>query len=305
VESCDPKTTLKEYIAPEKRGKRAKNFTSVRTGSESRLSVKMDAFPEMGIEHLLYLALGSKGSAIQGAGPAYKHTLTRNDYLPTASFWKNYETVDAGLLPEVYTSCMCDSLSMSIKEEDALKISADFICNPIDISQTDKTPSYTPATQPWVWPQLTFKWNDYPGAVAAETRCTNFDLDIKNGVKTKYTADGKLYPGIMLATDFEVTAKLGIAFEDRALEKKWLGASNATTPQTTQVLQNIEIGLQGPLIASTYYYQYTIKLPKVLISDLDVGSGEPAEYGYSLTALDDPTNGTMSAEITSKLVSIA
>jgi hypothetical protein len=304
MESLEPKTDITDYIPPERRGKRAKNYTSVRTGTDTKIQLKMDAFPEAGLEHLWYLALGGKTSAIQGAGPAYKHTMTQAANLPVASIYKNWESADSGLLPEAYAQCMLDSLSLSVKENDACKVTADFISQPIDIGQTDKTQTY-PVVKPFVFPHMTFKWSDYGTGVASETRCTSFDMELKNGVKTKFTANNNLYPSVFKATDFEVTGKLGIMFEDRTLQKSFLGGTGSqTTVQKTAILKNVEIEMIGELIASTYYYTQTIKLPRVLISDLSTGD-DPVEYQYSITAMEDSvTNKTIDAAVTSKLVSI-
>jgi hypothetical protein len=222
-----------------------------------------------------------------------------------ASVYKNWETTDVALLPEAFARTMCDSFGLSIKENDACKITADFIANPVDIGQTDKTQTYATNVIPFVFPHMTFKWADYGTGAAAETRCTSFDVDIKNGIKSKYTADTNLYPSIMKPTDLDVNGKFGIIFEDRTLQKNFMGgAGSSTTFQKTAILKNVEVTMVGPLIATTYYYTQTIFLPRVLVSELSV-EDDPAEYRYSFTAMEDPiTSKTISTEITSKLTSI-
>jgi hypothetical protein len=308
-ETVNPKTDMTEITPKEHRGRLNTSYNTVRTYADGKFDLKGVAYPEMGLEHLLFAALGTKNSTQLGATVAYEHTITEHQSTrPVITAYTGLNTTDATILPEKFANGALEKLSLSIKDKEELKVDASFIGTAIDLDTAKQTATYATNPIPFVFPQLSFKTDVYGGTgVSADTRLTEFQVDITNNYATQQIANGSMTYGERIPTEYSVSGKCTLVFDGLTEYKKWYGAANATSPQTIPYFQNMQVGLLGKNIESTHNYQLLMNFPKVQWTDLDFNRDDDiVKYSFSWVGLEDNvTNKVMDAKVVSRLTAIA
>jgi len=266
-ESFDATQNAEEYSPIEHTGSLNTRRSIIRPYNDSNINIKVDAFPEMILEHALYAALGSKSSAQQGATAAYLHTFTEDsDSRPTFTIMANMTTDDATIVPEEFASCMLNKFSFSTKEKEGAKLDLDFIGYGVNLDTTDQTESYATDPLPFTFNQMKFEREEYgttPSSLVEDARITEFGIDIETGVVAQQVNNQSTSPGEMIHTKMDVSGNITFVFEDLTDYKKWLGGASATEMGTSPYYENVKLTFTGANIASTYDYQLIFYLPKV------------------------------------------
>jgi hypothetical protein len=298
-------------IPKEHRGNLDDAYTAVKTAVDGKVNIKMDAFPEMGLEQLLYGVMGTKNTTGNGTSTPYTHALTQATTAPTFTLWSHIVTADSTMYPRYYTNAMLDSLKISIKEKEAMKIDASFLSNAMQLdSSTTLTPTYSANPDPFVFPDLNFKINDYGSTPAQNTKIQNVEIDIKKSVKQEWIANGSLGAGAQVPTAFELSGKFSLLFEDQAELKKFMGSATATSFSRTVLLRAVTLEFTGKLIPGITpdaNYKMTVTMPRVLLNNYkqNYTGDELLKYDFDFRALrDGSTSKTADISIVSKLATI-
>lgn len=306
-EDLDGSDDLTTVTPKEHRGSMDDTFSIIRTAAENKITLKMDMFPEMGLEHLLAGAFSTPTYIAEGT-TAYKYTFAQSNVSPTFTIHEGLAS-EGAILPKVYSNAVLDSFKFSVKEKEQAKLDVGFVSKPVSIDTVDATPTYS-AQQPvpFVFPELKFKWNDYGTGVTQDTMIQGVDFEINRAVQTEITANNSLSPSIYAQTGFKLSGKFSRIFQGLTEYKKYLGSASATTFLSTQVYKNAEIELVGKPIPgttpSTTPYSFKLEIPRILITKNGVKySGDniiKEEYDW-LAMKDNALGYTARATTVSKL----
>lgn len=294
----------------EHRGSLDTTFNAIRTSAENKLSLKMDAFPEMGLEHLLYGVFGDKSVTGDGTATPYTHVFEQANVPPTFTFHSGITNTES-MFPKVYSNAMLDSFKFSLKEKEQAKVDAEFATAPVVLDTADETPTYSAQDPvPFVFPELKFKWADYGTGATQDMYIQSVDFEIKKNVKTEHTANNELGPSIFASTGFELSGKFSKIFQNLDEYKKFLGSASATKFVNTVMYKNIELEMEGkaiPGVTPVAKYKLNVVIPRVLVtkSDVKYSGDDILKYDFDFRAMKDNVTGkTASATLISKLASI-
>jgi hypothetical protein len=301
-------------IPKENRGTFDNAYHVVRTAADGQVSLKFDAFPEMGLEHLMYGLFGAKSTA-SGGTSVYTHSFTQANTVPTFSVHSGLTTSDTGAtkpIPRVYNYGMVDEVKLDFKEKDTVKVDATIESASVELDTTPATPTYASNNpRPFVFPDLVFKIADFGSSAVQDSYVQTLSLDFKKGVQKEWIANGSLGAGVMVPSIFELTGKFSKIFTDMQYYKDFLGAGSPTKFERTLLYKNVSFELTGDTIESsspTTSYSMSITIPKCLITTNDVkwtGDGM-VKNDLDFRAVYDTVSGkTASATIVSGLTSIA
>jgi hypothetical protein len=301
-------------IPTENRGTFDNAYHVVRTAADGQVSLKCDAFPEMGLEHLLYGLFGAKSTATTATN-AYTHTFTQANTAPTFSVHSGLTTADAGAakpIPRVYNYAMVDGFKLDFKEKETVKLDATLESASVNLDTTPATPTYASNNpRPFVFPDLTFKIADFGSSATQDPYVQTLSLDFKKGVQKEWIANGSLGAGVMVPSIFELSGKFSKIFTDMQYYKDFLGAGSPTAFSRTLLYKNVSFELTGDEIPSSSpstNYAMTITIPKCLITTNDVkwsGDGVVKNDLDFRAVYDTVTSKTASMTVTSGLSSIA
>jgi hypothetical protein len=280
----------------------------IRTEAVPQMPLAIPAWPENGLEQLLYGALGNKNAPVpNGSSPiAYSHVMpvTQGNpatSLPSWSFteWANGIATEAAM---VHTGCMINDLQLAATGPGVVNLAATIVGNPLDLSHTAPTQTYA-ASNPFTFDQLTTLVD------AVSMKLTSFNLEVNNNIGAGLNlADGTLLNTLRAPGELDISGQLAYPFMDQGDLMKYLGGTGSSTAITNIILDHaLTVNFTGPVIngANTYLLSFVfprIKLTKPTINFDD--SGNPITYGFTWTALP-ATNGTLvTATVQSKLAAI-
>ena len=311
VSKITPKVNQNEYNPKERRGKLNQSFTLLKEYITHTVDLTLDARAGLGLEHLLYAALGVKTSAQQATTTAYKHTLTEDPLTrPVLTLWDGIDTGNAAIKPLKYTNSLLNSLTLSAKSGGELQVQASFNTDPPNDDTTAPTKTFAPAPKPLLFNDMNFQIANVGSAVVQDPTMTSFEVDIKNTITEKQIGDMSLFPGVRIPTDYVVSGKGTKLFQNRDLLHEWFGDLLDTGVKDTYIWKNAQVDFTGPKIVDTYYQKLSLYFPYLIISAPTMTDGDIVEYDFNWKTIENgATPGVddmlMKAEVTSALTAIA
>jgi hypothetical protein len=300
----------KDYTPEEHRGKLNTKFVSKKIFSSVKLDLSGDMRLDGLLEYLLYLGLGAKATAQQGATAAYQHTITEDPLQsrPKCTLWKGYTAADS--TPQKFANALLETLGIDIKSQGEGSLTATFKADTVDIDTSAQTPTYASDPVPHTFNEMDYRVEDFGTTPVADTSITEFSMDLKNEITELQTANQSIFPSVRQCTGYEVSGKAAQQFENLNLLKEWLGGLSQTSMGSDYVWKNSQVSFTGPLIESTYYYRTILTFPYWKLTDYSDPEGDILQYNYGWEAYEKgETPGTddmlMKAVLTSKLTAIA
>lgn len=289
-------------------GYRDSNYMTTRDKVDPKFDLKMPAWPENGLEHLLYLLLGSKVSTELGSGPAYSHVMNQANVLPTCSITK-WANISGQVEPQAWEGCMVNEMKIDMPQPGLINLDVNFLTRELDLSQTQPTQTFSGAI-PFQFGQCAMQLGTVatPGTLAPFSSPTKFSLDIKNNVSAEHMMDGTLSPNLIVPGPFDVSGHIEFPYADWTELKGYLSGSSTGTSATTTILDRaLSITATGANIASTYNYLWSLNLPKLNMKALKINDSDKAAIKYAFDfqgKFNGLTSNTISSTVQSKLVSI-
>lgn len=239
------------------------NFNTTKINSEGSLSVS--AYPNGGLEHLLYGVLGAVSSSHLGSTAAYLHTFTVDQDPPIFTLGIGRDELNY----ERFGDCMFGKMSITMEPDSDIKISVDGNGRGGDISETYLTPSYNT--------ERALTWLDLSVSLGGSTNCDvrKVSLDIDRGIKSERTAcsTAGYEDNVRYVTTTKVEGSIEMFFQDYTEYEYWLGTPGATEADPDADVDTMDrelvITATGENIVSSPEHddQLVITVPKIVYDD--------------------------------------
>jgi hypothetical protein len=243
------------------------------------------------IKHLL----GSTATAVQqGATAAYlqAHTLGDNfgQYLTVQ---KGVPDTTGTVRPYSFLGGKINSATFSCEVMGTLQSTVEFDFKDVTEAQALVAPSYATGIAPFHGGQMAVKLGTY-GAETAITGVRKVEVKIERAMNTdRFYASSAGFPATKLEPIMNDYIKVSGTLEADYVTKAELADRFAADSSTSLVIEWI-----GPLIASTYYQTFRIKVPLIFL-DTDTPSVEGPDIvstSYGFTGQSDGTNSVVAID---------
>ncbi len=246
-----------------------------------------------GMGLLLAHLLGSSATPVQqGATAAYLQTHTVGDNVgKSLTIQHGVPDLTGTVRPYTFKGCKLSGAELSCKVDELLTMSLD-----IDGRQASEVETLVAASlaatpvAPFHWAQMSVKLGTF-GAEAAVSGVKGFSVKVERGMASErfYAGAGGLKAEPIMNDFLKVSGSIEVDLVNKADFADRFAADSATS---------LVIEFVGPLIASTYYQTFRVKLPMVFfdgdtptVDGPDVTSG-----GYPFVAQLDGTNPLVSID---------
>lgn len=245
-----------------------------------------------GMGLLLAHLLGSSATAVQQAATAaylQAHTVGDN-FGKSLTVQHGVPDLTGTVRPYTAKGCKVAGAEFGCKVDEMLTMSVDLDGRQVSEVETLAAPSYPSGLSPFHWAQLTVKMGAF-GAEASVSGVKAVSVKVERGMATErfYAGSAGLKAEPVMNDWLKVSGSVEVDFVNKAD----FADRFASDASTSLVLEWV-----GPLIASTYYQTFRIKLPMVFfdgdtptVDGPDVTSG-----GYPFVAQLDGTNPLVSID---------
>jgi len=245
-----------------------------------------------GMGLLLAHLLGSSATPVQqGATAAYLQAHTVGDNIgKSLTIQHGVPDLTGTVRPFTFKGCKLSGAELSCKVDELLTMSLDVDGRQASEVETLVAASLATGVAPFHWAQMSVKLGAF-GAEAAVSGVKGFSVKFDRGMASErfYAGAGGLKAEPVMNDWLKVSGSLDVDLVDKADFADRFAADSATS---------LVIEFVGPLIASTYYQTFRIKVPMVFfdgdtptVDGPDVTSG-----GYSFVAQLDGTNPLVSID---------
>ena len=292
---CNVKENLDEKKIQTHDGTRSGGFVS-RDQAKPSGSINMPAWPENGLEPFLGYALGTWTKT--GSASPYTHTITPATTLPYFTLWQWPKGISEA--PDVHMDCLMNTLEFQANGPGVLDMTAELVCNPLDLSKTAPTATYSPA-DPFIFNQavLTLDGTALP--------FSKWSLKINNNIGDGLPlADGSLYNSFRAPDSLDITGHLEYPFQNQDALKNWLGGSTSATTLTSTIIDHtLGIEFTGKDITTGNPYSLSFDLARVILKepDIDKDSNDPLVYAQDFEAMPASDGDFITATVVNALAS--
>lgn len=245
-----------------------------------------------GMGLLLAHLLGSSATPVQqGATAAYLQAHTVGDNIgKSLTIQHGVPDLTGTVRPFTFKGCKLSGAEFSCKVGELLTMSLDVDGRQASEVETLVAASLATGVAPFHWAQMSVKLGTF-GAEAAVSGVKGFSVKFDRGMASErfYAGAGGLKAEPIMNDFLKVSGSIEVDLVNKADFADRFAADSATS---------LVIELVGPLIASTYYQTFRIKLPMVFfdgdtptVDGPDVTSG-----GYPFVAQLDGTNPLVSID---------
>ena len=245
-----------------------------------------------GMGLLLAHLLGSSATPVQqGATAAYLQAHTVGDNIgKSLTIQHGVPDLTGTVRPYTFKGCKLSGAELSCKVDELLTMSLDIDGRQASEVETLVAASQPPGVAPFHWAQMSVKLGAF-GAEAAVSGVKGFSVKFDRGMASErfYAGAGGLKAEPVMNDWLKVSGSLDVDLVNKADFADRFAADSATS---------LVIEFVGPLIASTYYQTFRIKVPMVFfdgdtptVDGPDVTSG-----GYGFVAQLDGTNPLVSID---------
>jgi hypothetical protein len=308
-EMPDWKTKMTTEWPKEYRGTTSEYTTFNRTKINSEGSVSVAAYPNGGLEHLLYGVLGALSSTQLSSSAAYLHTFTVDQDPPIFTLGVGRDQLNY----ERFSDCMFGKMDISMEQDKEITIKVEGNGGGGDISETYRTPSYGT--------ERALTWLDLAVSLGGATNCDvkSVDLTIDRGIKSERTAcsTAGYNDNVRYITTTTVEGSVEMFFQDYTEYEYWLGTPGATEADPNADIDSMDrvltITATGENIVASPDYddQLVITCPKIVYDDatIDMPYDERMTIKFDFKAVWDSTQTTgkeiVYATVQSKLTTVA
>jgi len=301
------KETIKDEPIKAHIGRRSNRWKVTRNSADPKQDLEMAAWCGNGLEHILMGTLGGGTDATALTTPTYLAgavggTGGGNQFifsdsiatLPSFSLLK-WANISSQPDPQAFSGAMINELKLTSKGPGIVDMTASFLSNTVDLSQSEPTEpvSYAPTTAfQFNMMQVLIdggSWSTVTSGVPTYT--TSFDLDIKNNIQAEHVADTKLGPSLKTPGALEITGNLEFAYQDWNELKNYLSGSTSGTGVTNLIKdRTLEIKFTGATIGTgTAPFLLDILMTRVNMTDvvIDDSVTKSVKYAFPFTALVD------------------
>ena len=245
-----------------------------------------------GMGLLLAHLLGSSATPVQqGATAAYLQAHTVGDNIgKSLTIQHGVPDLTGTVRPYTFKGCKLSGAELSCKVDELLTMSLDIDGRQASEVETLVAASLATGVAPFHWAQMSVKLGTF-GAEAAVSGVKGFSVKFDRGMASErfYAGAGGLKAEPIMNDWLKVSGSLDVDLVNKADFADRFAADSATS---------LVIEFVGPLIASTYYQTFRIKVPMVFfdgdtptVDGPDVTSG-----GYPFVAQLDGTNPLVSID---------
>ena len=245
-----------------------------------------------GMGLLLAHLLGSSATPVQqGATAAYLQAHTVGDNIgKSLTIQHGVPDLTGTVRPYTFKGCKLSGAELSCKVDELLTMSLDIDGRHSSEVETLVAASLATGVTPFHWAQMSVKLGAF-GAEAAVSGVKGFSVKFDRGMASErfYAGAAGLKAEPVMNDWLKVSGSLDVDLVDKADFADRFAAESATS---------LVIEFVGPLIASTYYQTFRIKVPMVFfdgdtptVDGPDVTSG-----GYPFVAQLDGTNPLVSID---------
>ena len=245
-----------------------------------------------GMGLLLAHLLGSSATPVQqGATAAYLQAHTVGDNIgKSLTIQHGVPDLTGTVRPYTFKGCKLSGAELSCKVDELLTMSLDIDGRQASEVETLVAASQPPGVAPFHWAQMSVKLGAF-GAEAAVSGVKGFSVKFDRGMASErfYAGAAGLKAEPVMNDWLKVSGSLDVDLVNKADFADRFAADSATS---------LVIEFVGPLIASTYYQTFRIKVPMVFfdgdtptVDGPDVTSG-----GYGFVAQLDGTNPLVSID---------
>ena len=246
----------------------------------------------LGMGLLLAHLLGSSATPVQqGATAAYLQAHTVGDNIgKSLTIQHGVPDLTGTVRPFTFKGCKLSGAEFSCKVGELLTMSLDVDGRQASEVETLVAASLATGVAPFHWAQMSVKLGTF-GAEAAVSGVKGFSVKFDRGMASErfYAGAGGLKAEPIMNDFLKVSGSIEVDLVNKADFADRFAADSATS---------LVIEFVGPLIASTYYQTFRIKLPMVFfdgdtptVDGPDVTSG-----GYGFVAQLDGTNPLVSID---------
>lgn len=290
---CNFKENVDEKKIQTHDGTRSGGFVA-REQAKPSGNINMPAWPENGLEPFLGYALGDW--SIVGAASPYTHTIKPKNVLPYFTVWQWPKGIDEK--PDVHMDCLLNTLEFKAEGPGVLDMTVDIVCNPLDLSKTAPTETYSPS-KPFIFNQAALTLD----GVALPFSKWNLKIDnnIGDGLPL---AGGNLYNAFRAPDNLDITGHLEYPFKNQDDLKKWLGGSTTSTTLTSTILDHtLGITFTGDIISGATPYSLSFALARINLKEpeIDKDSNDPLVYAQDFEALPAANGDLLTATVVSAL----
>lgn len=307
-EMPDWKTKITTEWPQEYRGTTSEYTNFNRTKINSEGSVSVSAYPNGGLEYLLYGVFGTKSTSQLSASAAYYHTFTVSQDPPIYTLALGRDTLNY----ERFGDCIFGKMSVSMEQDKEIKISVEGQGSGGSIDQTYRTPSYGT--------ERALTWLDLAVSLGGSTNCDvrKVDLSIDRGLKSERTAcDTAGYnDNVRYITTTNVEGSIEMFFQTYSEYQYWLGTPGATTPFPSADVDTMNRALtitatgENIVASPSYNDKLIFTIPKIVYSDatIDMPYDERMTVKFDFKGVWDSTktagNEIISSNVCSKLTTL-
>jgi hypothetical protein len=210
---------------------------------DGKLKMSLDA---QCVGEIFYSLLGTCNSAIQGGGPAYKHTFTRNtsaQRLGYTFFFDNGQSII-----KKYNLSTVKKVSLTGPVDNFVDLEADIMAKS-EAAGSIGTPAF-PSPQYLTFQGVTVKIG---GSAYADVK--SWKLDIDNSMGILQTLGQSQDPtDIMVRGKLNIDGSMLVYFNGETERNKFLAGTTSS----------LEFLCEGAVIATTYKYTVDVNLPKIM-----------------------------------------
>lgn len=269
------------------------------TAEAGQGSVSMDV-PNKGFGLWLQTLMGTTVTPVQQATTtAYlqTHALADN-FGKSLTVQKGVPQTDGTVKPYTFLGCKATSAEFSCGIGELLNVKYNLDARQVVENQTLAAPSYATGLGNWDWTDMTLKLGTF-GSEAAVQGVTKVTVNVERGMKTdrQYAGNAGLKAEPITNDYVKISGSIDADYLDKTVFADRFASDSPTSLVWT---------FQGPLIASTYYYTFTITLPMVFI-DGDtptVGGPDVVSGSFPFVVQSDGTNPIATISYTSTDVTL-
>lgn len=285
-------------------GSRGLTTEIIRTKAYAEPEIKDLLRPDASLEQLLLAFFGAGTPTIVGTSLAYKTEFTPADVLSTWSITHgfNYSTEVA----RIFTGAVCDSLEFNFNTEESPTVNHKWMSNFPTFGAAEPTLTF-PTTKAFRPTQLSVLIGDVGTVPTTPLGC------FKEG-KATLSNNGEI--GICAGDDFGIVSKdlgeLGVEGSMTTryvtdMQREWAtGSSSGEDVSEDGFARALRFMLEGPVIESTYNYQFILDILNAEITELNpTESGDGAKtFDWSFKGMVDGNNQKVKATVQSKTSTI-
>lgn len=245
-----------------------------------------------GMGLLLAHLLGSSATAVQqGATAAYLQAHTVGDnFGKSLTIQHGVPDLTGAVRPYTAKGCKVAGAEFSCKVDELLTMSVDIDGRQMSEAESLAAPSFGSGLSPFHWAQLTVKMGTF-GAEVSVSGVKGFNVKVERGTANErfYAGSAGLKAEPVMNDWLKVSGSVDVDFVNKAD----FADRFASDASTSLVLEFV-----GPLIASTYYQTFRIKLPMVFFDgDTPTVDGPDVTSGsHPFVAQFDGTNSVVAID---------